>query len=133
MNTVHLIGSEEVSRAGNNISGAAEQMQRAASSFECSAERLTRSLDDHAMRLGDLLTQEPAKAALRRVIVSMRIYIAPGHHDVQEVGPALFHQWGCEFEEFEGGPGNCTVAIVEFPDGSIKTVLPQDIKFEVAP
>lgn len=72
----------------------------------------------------------PAKPTLRRVIVSEIIWSA-GKREARDIGPAVFHQWGCEFEEFEGGPGNCTVAIVEFPDGSIKTVLPHNIKFEV--
>ena len=70
--------------------------------------------------------------AMRYVMVSKRVYISPGKREVQEVGRALFHQWGCEFEEFENGVGNCTVAIVEFPDGSVQSVLPHDIKFEVA-
>lgn len=33
----------------------------------------------------------------------------------------LFHQWGSDFKEFDAGPGNYTVAIVELPDGSIVT------------
>lgn len=129
MNTMHLIGSEDVARAGHNISGAAEQMQRAASTFECSAERLIRSLDDHVMRQGDLLTKEPA---MRRVIVSNRTHIGHGKYESKEVGTALFHQWGSEFEEFESGAVAVTVAIVEFSDGTIKGVMPQDIRFEVA-
>ncbi|WP_312998282.1 hypothetical protein [Leclercia sp.] len=41
----------------------------------------------------------------------------------------LFHQWGSDFEEFETGPGNVTVAIVEFPDGTVETFPPHNIKF----
>jgi hypothetical protein len=43
--------------------------------------------------------------------------------------PGKFHQWGCSYEEFEGGPGNYTVGIVELPDGAIQEVLPSQIKF----
>jgi hypothetical protein len=41
----------------------------------------------------------------------------------------LFHQWGNSFEEFESGPGNFTVAIVEAKDGVIHEVLPTNLKF----
>ncbi|MCC7579626.1 hypothetical protein H8V75_11885 [Enterobacter roggenkampii] len=41
----------------------------------------------------------------------------------------LFHQWGSDYEEFETGPGNMTVAVVEFPDGTVETFLPHLIKF----
>ena len=40
-----------------------------------------------------------------------------------------FHGWGSGYEEFESGPGNYTVAIVEFPDGKIETVMPYFIRF----
>ncbi len=130
---VTLMGAEDVRRAGAEMSAAAEQMQRAANQMESNTERLVISLNDHAMRLGDLLNQEPVKPSLRRVIVSKRIWNGTGQHLVEIVGPAVFHQWGSEFEEFEAGPGNVTVAIVEFPDGRIQTALPQDLRFEVQP
>lgn len=49
-----------------------------------------------------------------------------GHKDLLE---ARFHQWGSEYEEFESGPGNYTVAVVEFADGSVGTVMPEHIRF----
>lgn len=41
----------------------------------------------------------------------------------------VFHQWGVEYEEFENGPGNYSVAIVEMPDGKVRTFPPYKIKF----
>lgn len=41
----------------------------------------------------------------------------------------LFHTWGVEFEEFESGPGNYTVGIIEKEDGEIITSVPTDIIF----
>ncbi|MPM68869.1 hypothetical protein SDC9_115804 [bioreactor metagenome] len=41
----------------------------------------------------------------------------------------LFHCWGSEFEEFENGPGNYTVAIIEMSDGTIKTAGPSELQF----
>ncbi len=41
----------------------------------------------------------------------------------------LFHQWGVNYEEFETGPGNYTVAIVELLDGKVKEVTPDLIQF----
>lgn len=52
-----------------------------------------------------------------------------GNKDLRE---ARFHQWGCEYEEFESGPGNYTVAVVEFADGSIGTVRWEQQEVEVA-
>lgn len=41
----------------------------------------------------------------------------------------VFHQWGVSFEEYESGPGNYTIALVELPNGEIESVLPRNIKF----
>lgn len=48
----------------------------------------------------------------------------------EEIVTGKFHQWGSSYEEFEGGPGNFTIAIVEMPDGSIITPQPEDIVFQ---
>jgi hypothetical protein len=44
-------------------------------------------------------------------------------------GSGLFHQWGCDYEEFESGPGNFSTAIIELPDGSIKNIYAEMIEF----
>lgn len=41
----------------------------------------------------------------------------------------IFHQWANAFEESSAGFGNYTVALVELADGTIESVLPQNIKF----
>jgi hypothetical protein len=41
----------------------------------------------------------------------------------------FFHQWGHEYVEFETGPGNYTVGIVETADGKIFTPDPKNIVF----
>ena len=48
---------------------------------------------------------------------------------VNEKFEGLFHEWGTDYEEFESGPGNYSVAIVELPDGRIITPRPNDIQF----
>lgn len=40
-----------------------------------------------------------------------------------------FHQWGCNYEEFENGPGNYSIAIVELTNGEIITPTLDDIQF----
>ncbi len=40
-----------------------------------------------------------------------------------------FHTWGNDYEEFETGAGNYSIAIVELPDGKIVKVNPNDLKF----
>lgn len=42
---------------------------------------------------------------------------------------AYFHTWGVDFEEFESGPANMTVAIVEFKNGSIGKIDPKMVQF----
>ena len=44
-----------------------------------------------------------------------------------------FHQWGNNFEEFEHGPGNYTVAIVEHDNGTVDTYPPNLIEFVEQP
>jgi hypothetical protein len=40
-----------------------------------------------------------------------------------------FHQWAAKYEEFSGGPGNYTVALVEDSTGQIRESLPEDVRF----
>lgn len=42
---------------------------------------------------------------------------------------AVFHGWGNDYTEFEAGPGNYTVAICEFEDGTVELVYPPRLKF----
>jgi hypothetical protein len=53
----------------------------------------------------------------------------PGHYEYTEVGAALFHKFSTEYEEFENGPGNYTVAVIELGNGEVKLVSPDCIKF----
>lgn len=42
---------------------------------------------------------------------------------------AWFHAWGVEYEEFNTGPGNFSVAIVEDAHGKVHTFQPEQITF----
>lgn len=67
---------------------------------------------------------------LRKVFVQRWDYVQElQKYDAVPAGEALFHCWGCDYEEFETGPGNFTVAIVEWPDGKIEIVQPRFIQF----
>jgi hypothetical protein len=44
-------------------------------------------------------------------------------------GEATFHAFGCDYEEFEEGPGNFSTAIIERKDGAIENVPVEMIKF----
>ncbi|MBD1601951.1 hypothetical protein [Pseudomonas typographi] len=48
---------------------------------------------------------------------------------IEDAAEGKFHGWGVEYEEFENGPGNYTVAIVEMPDGTVQTLVPWLIRF----
>lgn len=44
-------------------------------------------------------------------------------------GLPRFHCWGTDYDEFESGPGNYTVAIVEYENGEVGSVRAELIKF----
>ena len=44
-------------------------------------------------------------------------------------GEGFFHRFGSDFEEFESGPGNYPIAIVELYDGEVKSVPIESIEF----
>ncbi|SIR83855.1 hypothetical protein SAMN05216509_5315 [Pseudomonas sp. B10] len=48
---------------------------------------------------------------------------------IEDAAEGKFHGWGVEYEEFESGPGNFSVAIVEMADGTIQTLMPWAIRF----
>lgn len=126
---VRLLGAEEVSQAARNICAAADQMSRAASAFDFTTERLVRLFEEHANRIEAAMAEpEP-----RRVVVSERVQDADRRWITREKGPAMFLRWGMQYEEFDNGAGNQSVAIVQFADGTIDTVVPHLIRFEVAP
>ena len=50
--------------------------------------------------------------------------------DKVAIGHGIFHQFGIDYEEFETGPGQFSTAIVEMPDGSLKNVPVELVKFE---
>ena len=65
---------------------------------------------------------------MRKVEYRERKFV-DGKWVITEPSEGMFHQWGSEYEEFENGPGNYTVGIVETPDGKIITVIPEDMRF----
>lgn len=67
----------------------------------------------------------------RKVMVSKRTWPrGSGYPFISEViGTGIFHGWGHAYEEFESGPGNYTIALVEMSDGSVLTPNPHEIMF----
>lgn len=49
--------------------------------------------------------------------------------DYHEFELGYFHGWGSNYEEFENGAGNYSVAIVELPDGKVIMPVAEDITF----
>ena len=41
----------------------------------------------------------------------------------------MFHKWAADFSEFEAGPGNYTIGLVELSDGRVVKVDPTHIQF----
>ena len=55
---VHLIGAEDIRRAGANIDSAATNMNRAAANFDSSVYRLIRFMDDWLMRFEQIIDKQ---------------------------------------------------------------------------
>lgn len=51
------------------------------------------------------------------------------HGSYHEFKKGYFHQWGCNYEEFETGAGNISTAIVELPSGEIVMPAADEIQF----
>ena len=51
METIHLIGTEEVTRAGHNMNSAAESMRRAADQIDVSLYRFLERFEDLVARM----------------------------------------------------------------------------------
>jgi hypothetical protein len=119
------MGAEDVRRAGAEMSAAAEQMQRAASTIDSAIERLIRHLEDHAIRVCDALEVKNVPS-LRRVECFHRFHLQGNEWTpIQSIGHGVFIKW---IEEQHGE----TEALVEMADGTVKTFIPERIKFEVA-
>lgn len=68
---------------------------------------------------------------MRPVVYTPRVWnTARGIYEIGDSMPATFHQFGVAYEEFETGVGNYTTAVIELADGSVREVLPAEIKFE---
>ena len=53
-----------------------------------------------------------------------------GRYLKKEVGTGLFHEWGANFEEFDNGAGNYSIAIVEKSNGEVLSLPIELIKFQ---
>jgi hypothetical protein len=54
----------------------------------------------------------------------------PARNAIQKSKTGRFHGWGSDYEEFENVPGNYTVGIVEYDDGTVELVHPHNLKFK---
>ena len=50
--------------------------------------------------------------------------------EIREVGAANFHQFGVDYEYVENGAGMFSTAIVEMPDGQVRNVPVELIRFD---
>jgi hypothetical protein len=68
---------------------------------------------------------------MKRKVMVYKYVKTPGENYNKRVEDreGIFHQWGCDYEDFGNDTGNFSTAIVEFPDGTVKNVPVKDIKF----
>jgi hypothetical protein len=59
----------------------------------------------------------------RKKITINSIYEPGKHYE------GVFHLWGADYDEFEAGPGNKTMGIVESQSGDVLLIHPEDIIF----
>ena len=65
---------------------------------------------------------------MRKVLFKKRV---PGKSmpEKEFTQEGVFHEWGVSFVEFESGPGNFTVGIIELPSGEMIEIEVSAIKF----
>lgn len=66
---------------------------------------------------------------MRKVMVSEHKQQEDRRWKLEEKGEAVFHQFGCNYEEFADGAGNFTTAIIEWPDGTVGNVPVEHVRF----
>jgi len=70
------------------------------------------------------------RQTMRKVMVSEYKWSAEAKRNlVKDKCEAIFHQFGVDYEEFEGGPGSYSTAIVELSDGTVHNVHVSLIRF----
>lgn len=74
MNTVHLIGSEQVQSAGVSISRAADTIRSAASTIDSAAHRMAGQLETHGYQMEALAT---AMASAPTLLDLFAIHVPP--------------------------------------------------------
>jgi hypothetical protein len=67
-------------------------------------------------------------AGLRPVALSARVKEGVTYV-TKEIGRGLFHGWGKEFEEFDSGACEVSVAIVELDNGEVETYCANQVRF----
>lgn len=65
---------------------------------------------------------------LRRVIYSEYQQTNAGF-DLVEKGEAVFHTFGINCQELQNGVGTFTTAIIELPDGTLKNLPVEQVRF----
>ena len=66
---------------------------------------------------------------MRKVMVSAYKQQPNMKWKLEEKGEAIFHQFGCNHEEYENGVGNFTTAVIEWPDGTVGNVPVEHVRF----
>lgn len=85
MNTMHLIGSEDVARAGHNMTAAGDTISRAANEFDAAAMRLGGALEQHGYQMGALAEALAGALSLRDqlAMAALQGYLASASADFE--------------------------------------------------
>jgi hypothetical protein len=67
--------------------------------------------------------------AKRKVMVLQYVQREDKKWKLEDRGEAIFHQFGCNYQEFETGPGNFTTAIIEWPNGTLENLPVHMVRF----
>ena len=90
-----------------------------------------RHLGDYSVRHTEVIAQEANRMSNERKVVVYEYQKVAKQDHVEKfaVGNGVFLAFGVEFEELMNGVGQCSTAIVEMPDGSVKNVPVENIVF----
>ncbi len=63
----------------------------------------------------------------------VKVYRWGSNGKPEMVGRGVFMQYGCDYSEYETGPGNYSTAIVEMDDGTVRNVPIEGLVFDAPP
>lgn len=94
-------------------------------------ENLQKQLDVQSAKGRNVLFKKWIPSVYEKATSGWNVVKGTGVWEEDFSHAGIFHTWANAYEESSAGFGNFMVALIELPDGTIESVLPQNMKFVV--